>query len=145
MRLSEHFTLAELTVSQEAARRAIDNTPSSEVIANLRRTAELLELVRSLFGKPVIVTSGYRSPAVNRAVGGSMHSQHMIGQAADFVIPSAGSPLEICRTIASTLPSAIPFHQLIHEFRAWVHISWSGAPRRQVLTIDGAGTREGLS
>lgn len=144
MRLTEHFTLAELTVSQEAARRGIDNAPSVDVIANLRRTAELLERVREIVGKPIIVTSGYRSPAVNRAIGGATYSQHMLGQAADIVVPGFGSPLEVCRAIVAAMPS-VPFHQLIHEFRAWTHISWSDAPRRQVLTIDTAGTREGLS
>lgn len=144
MKLSEHFTLAELTVSQEAARRGIDNTPSPDVVANLRRTAELLEEVRALFGKPIIVTSGYRSTEVNRAVGGSGYSQHMVGQAADFSVPSWGSPLEVCRAIVAATPE-IQFHQLIWEYAAWCHISWSDAPRRQVLTIDGRGTREGLA
>jgi len=144
MDLSAHFSLAELTVSETAARRGLDNTPSADTVANLRRTAELLEAVRALLGKPVIVISGYRSPEVNRAVGGAVFSQHMVGQAADFVVPAFGSPLEVCRAIAAAEP-AIDFHQLIHEFRAWVHISWSDAPRHHALTIDAAGTRLGLA
>lgn len=144
MKLSDHFTLAELTVSQEAARRGIDNTPSPDTVANLKRTAELLEQVRGLLGKPLIVTSGYRSPEVNRAIGGATHSQHMVGQAADFVVPGFGTPIEVARAVASAEPE-IEFHQLIWEFNSWVHISWSDAPRRQVLTIDGRGTREGLA
>ena len=143
MRLSEHFSIEEMTASQSAARLGLDNTPPAEMVAALNRTAQLLEEVRALLGgKPVLVSSGYRSPAVNRAVGGAANSAHMLGCAADFTCPAFGSPLEVCRAIAG---SDIVFDQLIHEFRAWVHIAWAPAPRRQVLTIDGAGTRYGLA
>lgn len=97
--------------------------------------------MRALLGKPVLVSSGYRSPLVNRAVGGAASSAHMLGCAADFSCPAYGSPLKICREIAG---SDISFDQLIHELRAWVHIAWAPLPRRQVLTIDAAGPRAGL-
>lgn len=142
MSLTPHFTLDELTASQTAARLGLDNTPPPEMVAALKRTAELLEEVRALLGKPVLVSSGYRSPAVNRAVGGAANSAHMLGCAADFSSPSFGSPIDICRAIAR---SDIAFDQLIHEFRAWVHIAWAPNPRKMVLTVDTAGTRPGLS
>ena len=142
MNLTPHFTLEELTASQSAARLGLDNTPPPEMVDALKRTAQLLEEVRALLGKPVLVSSGYRAPAVNRAVGGAANSAHMLGCAADFSCPAFGSPLDICRAIAR---SGIAFDQVIHEFRAWVHIAWAPQPRRQVLTIDGAGTRYGLS
>lgn len=138
MKLSEHFTLAELTASQSAGRLGLDNTPPVAIVDALRKTAQLLEQVRALLGKPIIVSSGYRAPQVNRAVGGAANSAHMLGCAADFACPAFGSPLEVCREIAQ---SDIAYDQLIHEFRAWVHIAWSPQPRRMVLTIDGAGTR----
>jgi len=110
------------------------STPEGEHAAPIKRALEL--------GKPVLVSSGYRSPAVNRAVGGAANSAHMLGCAADFSSPSFGSPLDICRAIAR---SDIAFDQLIHEFRAWVHIAWAPQPRKMVLTIDAGGTRAGLS
>lgn len=144
MKLSDHFTLAELVASQTAARRGLDNTPSAVTIDALRQTAALLERVRTLLGnRPLIVSSGYRSAAVNQVVGGAATSAHVLGCAADFACPAFGSPLEICRAIAA---SDIAFDQLIHEFRAWVHIAWApGGNRRQVLTIDAQGTRAGLA
>ena len=141
MNLSPHFTLAELTASQTAARLGINNTPPPSIVDALRKTSQLLEQVRALLGKPIIVSSGYRAPHVNRAVGGAANSAHMLGCAADFACPAFGSPLEVCRAIAQ---SDIAYDQLIHEFRAWVHIAWSPQPRRMVLTIDGAGTRSVL-
>jgi hypothetical protein len=147
MRLSDHFTLAELTASQTAARLGIDNSPPAGIIDALRETAAMLELVRRHLGnKPITISSGYRCLAVNRAIGSGDSSAHVRGMAADFICPSFGSPLAVCQALTQ---SDIAYDQLIREFddgaRGWTHIGRSsGLPRRMVLTIDGAGTRHGL-
>ena len=143
--LSPHFTLAELTVSDTAARKGIDNTPSPAMIENLKKTAALLEEVRTLLGgKPIIVTSGYRCLALNRAIGSGDSSQHVQGQAADFSCPGFGPPLQIAQAIYAAKPP-IKFDQLIHEFQSWVHISWAPEPRMMALTINENGTNYGLA
>lgn len=137
MNLSPHFTLAELTVTQQ---RQFDNTPSEVAVANLKRLAEtILEPARALIGKPLIITSGYRSPEVNAAVGGVSSSQHMSGQAADFIVQGM-TPRDVCMLLKD---SDIPYHQLIFENfgGGWTHISWSDAPRRQAFVLPGG---EGL-
>ena len=128
--LSRHFAQEELTFSQTAGRKGIDNKPSLEVIAHLTRLAYCMEQVRALLGGPIRITSGYRSPALNAAIGGSKNSAHMSGFAADFVCPSFGSALEIVKAIAV---SNINFDQCIQE-GTWVHISFDPAMRREVLT-----------
>lgn len=134
-RLTPHFTLEELTITQH---REIDNTPPKEVLDNLLKTALLLEEVRTRLGVPILISSGYRCPALNASVGGQKNSQHMTGQAADFIAPAFGSP----QTIVSTLvDSGIEYDQLIVEFGRWVHISCAQSPRRQALVIDSTGTR----
>jgi zinc D-Ala-D-Ala carboxypeptidase len=138
--LSDHFTLDELTFSQTAARLGLDNTPSDDVVQALKRTAHGLEMVRAYLQAPVLVSSGYRSPLVNRAVGGAPNSQHMRGEAADFTAPGFGQPEMIMRAILrSTRP--IPFDQCILEYGRWVHISFCKEPRRQALVVDHSGTR----
>ena len=139
MQLSPHFTLAELTVSQSAARLGIDNNPPPSVIKALERTALGLEGVRMLLGAPVLVSSGYRSPALNKAIGGAKNSQHMTGQAVDFICPGFGSPRQIVKTLVN---SGMQFDQCILEFDRWVHLSFSDKPRRQALIIDRTGTRD---
>jgi len=143
--LSPHFSLTELTASDIARDKGISNAPSPFVVENLRRLAELLEEVRVLLGnRPVHINSGYRSPELNKAVGSSETSMHPFGLAVDFVCPSFGSPLQICRAIAA---SRLRFDQVIHEFGRWVHIGLGlpgAANRRQQLTIDGGGTHIGL-
>lgn len=136
--LSPHFTLEEMVCSQQATRLGIDNRPTMEALENLPKLAQLLEAVRLHLGVPVIITSGYRSQPVNDAVGGAVNSQHLTGQAADFIAPGFGAP----QTVASHLVdiASVDYDQLIIEFGAWVHISWAPHPRRQVLTakkIDG--------
>ena len=133
MRLSEHFTLAELTRSQWAARRGVDNTPPPEVLEALRDTAGRMEQVRTLLGAPVTVSSGYRSPRVNAAVGGARASAHLTGRAVDFTCPAYGTPLEVCRAIEA---SDLAFDRLIHEFGAWTHLSFDPRARRQLLPVD---------
>lgn len=134
LRLSPHFSLPELTVSQAAARAGLRNVPVGTALANLTRLAHTLEQVRSvLFNAPVLVSSGYRSPAVNALVGGSAQSAHMQGLAADFAAPRYGTPREVALAIRD---SSIQFDQLIYE-GTWVHlgIAQAGArPRRQVFT-----------
>jgi hypothetical protein len=131
MQLSDNFTLAEMTRSQTAARFGLDNTPDEIVITNLRNlTVIVLEQIRTLLGVPLAINSGYRSIAVNRKVGGAKTSQHVKGEAADFV-PVGMSVEEAFRKIAA---SGIPFDQLIEE-GTWIHISYrtSKPNRRQIL------------
>jgi zinc D-Ala-D-Ala carboxypeptidase len=142
LRLSEHFTLDEFIASETAARRGIDNRPTAEIVDALRTTAALLEEVRALLGgRPIRITSGYRCPELNAAVGGAANSAHTRGQAADFIAPDYGPPLTVCLKVSG---SPVQFDQLIHEFSTWTHIAWAPLPRRQVLTIDAGGTRFGL-
>jgi hypothetical protein len=147
--LSAHFTLEELTASETADRHNIDNTPTSEHLENLKRLANFLEEVKKVLGgKPVMINSAYRGPAVNEKVGGSKASQHMVGCAADIRIPGM-NPDEVFRAI---IASNLPFDQLIREFYdpakvagGWTHISVPNSkemtPRRQALIIDKQGTR----
>ena len=140
--MTPHFTLAELTASEAAERHGIDNTPTPEHLENLQRLAEFLETVKTILGgKPVMINSAYRGPAVNEKVGGSKSSQHMIGCAADIRIPGM-NPDQVCRAI---IEAGLPFDQLIREFDSWTHISITNeegsTPRGQTLIIDRAGTR----
>lgn len=134
MNITPHFTLEELTHSQDAARFGIDNTPSPAVIRQLERLAEVLERVRTVLDdKAILISSGYRSPALNAKVGGSSTSQHTQGLAVDFTCPSYGSPRVICGVINR---AGIPFDQLIFE-GTWVHLSIAERDemaRNQVLT-----------
>lgn len=133
MKLSEHFSLDELTFSQTAARLGLANDPPPRIVENLTFLASRLEEVRALLKTPMVVSSGYRSPAVNDAVGGSVTSQHRFGLAADFVAPGFGSPFEVAKAIEA---SGIAYDDLILEFGRWVHISFvRNAPRRQTRSI----------
>jgi hypothetical protein len=131
MKLTEHFTLEELCITQH---RSIDNTPPSEIMPNLKRLAEESEKVISFLGHKGTTTSGYRCPKLNAAVHGSSNSRHMLGLARDFICPELGTPIEVCRKI---LDSDLPFDQLIQEW-SWVHYGLclpGGVPRRQVFTL----------
>lgn len=141
--LTPHVTLEEMTASQTAARLGIDNVPTDPVILdNLKKTAEMLEQVRTLLGnRPILISSGYRCLALNTAIGSQPSSAHVQGQAADFTCPGFGTPYQICKAIEN---SNIQFDQLIYEFSSWVHIAWSNSQRRQLLTIDNNGTRWGI-
>jgi uncharacterized protein YcbK (DUF882 family) len=96
-----------------ATRLGLENTPNDAELANLYLLALTLEGVRKVMGhQPIIITSGFRSRRVNAAVGGSPHSAHCQGLAADFVCPAFGTPLQVCQAIAE---SFVSFDQLIHE------------------------------
>ena len=141
MKLSPNFTLEELTQSETAERKGLDNTPTEEVKANLVRLARFLEEVRRVLGRPIMVNSAYRSPEVNKAIGSKPTSQHCIGCAADIKVPGL-TPDNIVKEILKT---NLEYDQLIREFDSWVHISipnkFADKPRKQVLIIDKNGTR----
>jgi len=130
--LSKHFSLEELTFSETATRKGLDNTPTPEIEANLAELAATLEQVRALLnGAAIHISSGYRSPKVNAAIGGSATSAHCEGLAADFTAPDAGDPVDIARAIQA---STIAVDQLILEGGRWIHISIDPRMRGQVLT-----------
>lgn len=133
MQLSEHFALAELKGSPKARQLKLDNEPDPETIGRLTRSAVLLERVRTaLNDTPMTISSGYRSPALNKAVGGSPTSAHCLGYAIDFISPDFGAPFAVCNRI---LEAGISFDQLIHEYGRWIHISFDPRMRRQAMTI----------
>jgi len=141
MKLTENFSLEELTVSEVAVRKGLDNTPNATEISNLMRTALLLEQVRELLKKPILVNSAFRSKPVNDAVGSKDTSQHRIGCAADIRVPGM-TPKQV---VQACIDASIPFDQIIEEFGSWTHISVpdspSRPPRKQALIIDKQGTR----
>lgn len=137
MQLTPHFSLEELTRSSTAERRGIDNTPSPSIMANLMIVAEGLEKVRAalpIHNTAIIVDSGYRSMALNAAIGGAKNSAHTRGLAAD-IWTHAMTNEELIRRI---LGSGINFDQLILE-GSWVHISFDPRMRQEVLTAHFAG------
>ena len=144
MILSNNFTLNELTKSQTATRKGIHNEPSTEHVENLIHLAKtILQPVREHFGKPVMISSGYRSPALCEAIGSSAKSQHAKGEAADFEIHGVDN-----KELATWIKENCEYDQLILEFyeegnpnSGWVHCSISKTtPRRERLLaqkIDG--------
>jgi hypothetical protein len=139
--LSVHFTLEELTVSEIAERKGLDNTPNDQEIHNLSRLAALLEIVRAVVGQPIMINSAFRSKAVNDAVGSKDTSQHRVGCAADIRVTGM-TPREV---VLACQVKGVPFDQIIEEFGSWTHISVTNdpkaSPRKQALIIDKTGTR----
>ena len=144
MKLSPHFQLAEFVQSQTASRHSIDNDPPAHILPKLATLAAGMEQVRTLLkNKPISISSGYRGPVLNAIIKGSKHSQHMTGEACDFVCPAYGTPKDIVKAIVN---SNIAYDQVIQEFFSssgggWVHISFSDRGRKQALIIDSTGTR----
>lgn len=132
----KYFTLNELTASATAKRKGIDNTPDATVRANLTAlVANILDPLREAYGKPIVVSSGYRSPKLNKAVGGAAKSQHVTGQAVDIHTLS-DTPADNKKLYDLILKLKLPFDQLINEYNFnWVHVSFSPRNRRQVLKI----------
>ena len=128
--LSKNFSLEELTVSQEAARSGLKNTPNAEQIERLRALCvNILQPLRDRVKRPIIISSGFRSVTLNRRIGGSSTSQHCRGEAADFTV--AG--MSIADTIKLIRTMGLPVDQSIDEFSQWVHISYGPRHRRQFL------------
>lgn len=130
--LTKHFTLAELTTSAAGTRKGLSNKPTPAVLAILRQTAQRMEEVRALLGnRPIIITSGFRSDAVNRLVGGSKTSAHTLGHAVDFTCPGFGTPAQVAAHLARHLRG---YDQIIEEFGQWVHVGFGPGQRGQKLT-----------
>ena len=146
MKLSRNFNLSEFTNSTAARINNINNDPPPHILAILATTASRMEDVRALLGNHrITITSGYRSPKLNKAIGGAPNSQHMTGHAVDFICPEFGSPAKIMQAIVD---SAIEYDQCVLEYasktdpsKGWIHISFCSKPRMQALVIDESGTR----
>ena len=137
MKLSANFSVSELTRSQTATRKGIDNSPNDEQLKSLKDLCEnVLQPIRDHFGKPVRISSGLRVPELNAAIGGSTTSDHCLGRAADIEIPSVDN-----MALATWISENLIFRQLILEFyngtpdSGWVHVSFDANDnKKQVLT-----------
>lgn len=142
MKLSPHFSLAEMSVSQTAARHGLRNVPTALQIESLTQLCNnVLEPLRARVRRPIIVSSGFRSKTVNRWVGGSDKSQHCKGEAVDFTIPG----MEVAEVVMLIRRMGLPVDQVIDEFSngggGWVHVSHSrtGTQRGQYMTARRVG------
>jgi hypothetical protein len=149
--MTPHFNLAEFTRSDVATRRGIDNSLPAELVPAARQTLEMLERIRRRLSDlaqrdvPIIVSSGYRCPALNTVIGSSSTSDHIKACAADWSAPSFGKPVDVCRALAPMV-GILGIGQLIHEFGQWVHTS-TLVPQRvsnRIITISKAGVVTGI-
>ena len=154
MKLSENFTLAEAVRSQTATRLGLDNTPTPAKIERMRETAAMMERIRAFLstraGRPVPmhVSSWFRAPAVNRAVGSGPGSDHLTGEAVDWEAPSLGTAFEVARMLAPFVDD-LGIGQLINEFPdrdGWIHTSRlrPARPANRIITIKHSGTVVGI-
>ena len=138
MQISKHLSLAEVSRSETAKRKGINNTPSGEHLENFKKLAEnIFEPIREHFGVPIHISSGYRSKELNAAVGGSLSSQHCQGEAID--IDMDGTSITNAQ-IFNYIKDNLNFDQMIWEFGNdsnpdWVHVSYesTGKQRKQIL------------
>jgi hypothetical protein len=132
----KYFSIRELCKSDTAVRLGIGNTPDKASESRLVSLIEnVLDPLREAWGSPLIVTSGYRSKALNRAVGGSVCSQHMLGEAADIRTLS-DTPAENRRLFELAISLDLPFDQLIDEDGYnWIHVSYGGRCRGDILHL----------
>jgi hypothetical protein len=146
MQLSAHLSLAEVTRSDSAKRKGISNQPTPEHIENFKKLAEkVFEPIRNHFGVPIHISSGYRSKALNEAIGGSLTSQHCSGEAID--IDMDGSTNGVSNAdVFKYIKDHLQFDQLIWEFGSssnpdWVHVSYesTGRQRKQILKAKKVG------
>ena len=130
----KYFTLKELTTSQTAIARKLDNTPSKDHVKNLETLVEkVLDPLRELYGKAIRVSSGYRSPAVNKSVNGATSSQHARGEASDITVGNKEGNKKLFELIRDNLE----YDQLINEYDySWIHVSYrKDRLRKQILVI----------
>jgi hypothetical protein len=140
MKLSEHLDLAEVTRSDSAKRKGISNMPTPEHIENFKKLAEnIFEPIRKHFGVPIMISSGYRSKALNTAIGGSLTSQHCTGEAIDIDMDGTTNGVTN-KMVFDYIKDNLSFDQLIFEFGTkdapdWVHVSFetTGKQRKQIL------------
>jgi hypothetical protein len=138
MQLSENLSLAEVIRSETAKRKGVSNMPTPEHIENFKKLAEnVFQPIRKHFGKPIHISSGYRSAALNKAIGGAASSQHCKGEAID--IDMDGTDITNAQ-IFNYIKDNLSFDQMIWEFGTdknpdWVHVSYSssGKQRKQIL------------
>lgn len=140
MKLSEHLDLSEVTRSDSAKRKGINNMPTPEHLENFKKLAEnIFEPIRKHFGVPIMISSGYRSKALNTAIGGSLTSQHCTGEAIDIDMDGSSNGVTN-KMVFEFIKSNLNFDQLIWEFGTkdapdWVHVSFesTGKQRKQIL------------
>lgn len=151
MNLSQHVTLEEFTASDTAARLGIDNTLPAVLMPVATDTAKMIERIRAFLcdqaGRdiPIIITSGFRCPDLNTAIGSALGSDHPRGMAVDFKAPAFGTPLQVAQALAGQV-SILDIGQLIHEYGTWVHVSTRRPDKalNRIITIDRAGTHVGI-
>lgn len=149
--MTPNFSLAEFVRSDTAARRGMDNSLPNDLRPSAMATLEMMERIRAhlsdIAGKsvPIQITSGYRAPAVNLAVGSSSTSDHPKACAVDWIAPTFGDPYAICSALAPHV-SQLGIGQLIQEFGSWTHVSTRLPDKliNRVITIDRTGTRAGI-
>ena len=130
----KYFTIKELCKSSTATQKRIDNSPNQDIVNNLELLVDnVLDPLRERYGKPIIVNSGYRCPALNKAVKGSKTSSHMKGLAADITV---GSPSKNKILFNLIKDMDLPYDQLIDESNySWIHVSYAQKPRKQILHL----------
>jgi hypothetical protein len=144
MKLSEHLDLVEVTRSTEAKRKGINNEPTAEHLENFKKLAEnIFEPIRKHFGVPIHISSGYRSSALNKAIGGAKTSQHLLGQAIDIDMDGSSSGVTN-KMVFDYIINNLDFDQVINEFNySWVHVSYNPKhkQRKQILRATKVGTK----
>ena len=146
MKLSANFSLEEFTASETAERRRLDNSLPPELLMTAQNTAEMMEKIRAVLGdNPIIITSGYRSPEVNRAIRSGDSSDHIKAMAVDFKCPAYGTPKAVALHLADKIDS-LGIGQIIYE-HTWVHVSTRRPSKdvNRVLTMNGGNYSVGIN
>lgn len=135
MKLTSNFTLNELVYSVTAEANRIDNRPNVKVVANLKNLCEtVLQPLRDYLGCPVIISSGFRCAELNKKVGGRPNSQHLLGEAVDFVVPQRN-----LKEVFNYIKAHLPYDQLLFEYSGtdkWIHVSYRNDGHNRMQAID---------